>query len=54
MKLRELVFDGIVIFVAIKGIKIYGDIREQIGALKGATAQAAYDKAMYDKEREEK
>lgn len=49
MRIGELIIDGIIVYVAFKGIKLYGDIREQAGTLKGAIAQAAYDKAMIEK-----
>lgn len=38
MRLTELVIDGIIVFVAIKAIKIYGDCREAKGVIKGTAA----------------
>lgn len=49
MRLSELIIDGIIVYVAFKGIKLYGNIKEQKGVLEGAIAQASYDRAMIEK-----
>lgn len=42
MTFKQIIVDIAVTYVVIKGIKIYGDVREQIGVVKGSIATASY------------